>query len=839
MSDTSVADQGDDSTQDQRPPDQPSAPWRPPQPQQQPSLLARLFDGQNQGVWNRGRDQPTTVGTVIPNARQPQPPQPTPGVPQPAPPRPPLHSEWPPKASSTGPFPTWPPPWKPSPVNAYIPAMPNRSADQWGQPGSFPQEPQPWETFGIFQGVGKSISQWGSGQTQPLAAALQGHSSAWITGYAKGKAELSKMQYQQAQNRALDLENQLQDEMRDYGDAFVAFGGNPESESDNPDKLPNAEKLRADLQALAVQKNDTQMQLALEKGLGTAEQLLRYRDAKWKDLHSANRAQINNNIISDAEAPYKIQPQNPDGTPSSAGTAQPQGWHMGPNGGVIFDQPKSATPTAPTPDSTPPSPSDEGTPPSDGTATPSDGGGAGDGVGTTPDSGAPGAVPGAPGAGGYVPSLPPPDAGPQASAAVPGQPPQAGAGGLPPQGVQVAEAGASDAPPSWLSPSARADIGGQQTAQADTGATQPAFVPQESKAAADAFNSDRINPSAVNQVGLDILHGWKPSADDMKTKPHLMHAGQARALELEQDLGRIQNSKLTGQKVIDALNTVDPTIASTVKGYADGTIPPPRSTAQLRPGLARDLALATKYDPTFTGSTYQTRAGTLRAYTVGTQGQNLVSIATAYSHLKAYKNALEQLKASSLAANLRMRGPGGLYGADKALGGTPQERALIGVLNNEMETSSNEYERGTTGGKPTVSGRDEQMGQMNWRTQDPDVAIANVDNKIALLKARMDMLKTGFTAGVGRQPGEMFRLFDTFAKAGAAQAGSDALGATAVPDPSSGGALRELDHVPAAAPQGSGAPATVQTPDDVRRLPSGTPFIIPSGPHKGETGYAP
>jgi hypothetical protein len=818
MSDTSVTDQGD-AGDDQRPPDLPSAPWQPPKP---PSLLARLLDGQNQDVWNRGRDQPTTVAGGGSSARQPQAPQPTPGVPQPAPPRPPLHPEWPPKASSSGPFPTWPPPWKPSPVNAYIPAMPNRPADQWGQPGTFPQQPQAWEVPGIYQGVGKSISQWGSGQTQPLAAALQGQSSAWITGYAKGRAELTKMQYQQAQNHALDLENQLQDEMQDYGDAFVAFGGNPDNESDAPDKLPDAQKLRADLQNLAVQKNDMQMQMALEKGLGTAEQLLRYRDAKWKDLHSANRAQINNNIISDAEAPYKIQPQNPDGTPSSAGTAQPKGFQVTPNG-IILDPPAQGAPRAPAPppDSTSPSPSDDGTPPSDGT-TPSDGGGAGGGDGgAAGGAGSPGADSGAPAAGGFVPSVSPPDAGPQAQA-----------GGLPPQGVQVAEAGASDAPPAWMS-------GGQQTAQAGDGqAQQPAFTPAPSRALLDAYNQHGLNPLMVNQIAQDILNGWKPSADDMRTRPNVMHAAEGRATELEQDLGRIQKSNLTGQPVLDALAKIDPQIEANVKGYADGTIPPPRSTAQLRTGLARDLALASKYDPTFTGSTYQTRAGTLRAYTVGTQGQNLVSIATAYSHLKAYKAALEQLKGSSLAANLRMRGPGGLYGANQLLGGNPQERALMGVLNNEMETSSNEYERGTTGGKPTVSGRDEQMGQMNWRTQDPDVAIANVDNKIALLKARMDMLKTGFTAGVGRQPGEMFRLFDTFAKAGAAQSGSDALGATTVPDPSTGGALRELDAVPAAAPQ-SGAPATVQTPDDVRRLPSGTPFIIPSGPHKGETGYAP
>ena len=34
-------------------------------------------------------------------------------------------------------------------------------------------------------------------------------------------------------------------------------------------------------------------------------------------------------------------------------------------------------------------------------------------------------------------------------------------------------------------------------------------------------------------------------------------------------------------------------------------------------------------------------------------------------------------------------------------------------------------------------------------------------------------------------------------------------------------------------------PATVTSPDDVAKLPSGRAFVVPSGPHKGEIGYAP
>ena len=34
-------------------------------------------------------------------------------------------------------------------------------------------------------------------------------------------------------------------------------------------------------------------------------------------------------------------------------------------------------------------------------------------------------------------------------------------------------------------------------------------------------------------------------------------------------------------------------------------------------------------------------------------------------------------------------------------------------------------------------------------------------------------------------------------------------------------------------------PATITSPDDIAKLPSGRAFVVPSGPHKGEIGYAP
>jgi hypothetical protein len=47
------------------------------------------------------------------------------------------------------------------------------------------------------------------------------------------------------------------------------------------------------------------------------------------------------------------------------------------------------------------------------------------------------------------------------------------------------------------------------------------------------------------------------------------------------------------------------------------------------------------------------------------------------------------------------------------------------------------------------------------------------------------------------------------------------------------------EKVPEEAAPAPKGPVQVTSPADVAKLPSGTPFIVPSGPHKGETRYAP
>jgi hypothetical protein len=721
--------------------------WTP--PRGAPSPLSSLAGAASDtGVWNRAdRKTPDQPTTVAPTRQQ------FPGIPdQPPPTLGPPPRDGPPEPPPIGLSLRHPMPFRPRPIQRYFPPLPNRPWHQWGEPRPFGPQPQPWEVPGIYSNVARFFTNQGSGFTAPtagmLGAATQGHSKAYMEGqkYALGILE------ERMKINAQALDEKSYQEQKDYRDAFALGGGDVGTWSGDP-KAKDATELHDRLMEVANKYNDKPMLAALESGnLQRAENILKERDANGTSLRESVTQQRKEDATRKEEDPWR-------------------------EGGTPAVPPASAT-------ETPAAPSADG---------------------TTPDAGE-GSQPATPSS---PPSAPAPEAptGPGLDV-TPDDQPQAQAQAQ--RGVQVAQAGASDAP----------QPGMQRLAQAQPQAQQPQFTPTPSQALEDAANDkDRISgkgfqTAPIDQIAHDLVNGTRiPTAKGLPgVPPKVFDYAVKRQSEIEADLARIQaDPRLKGKAAMDAIRKVDPSFADTLDGYISGRMKMP--TAQRSQGLvSKIIGLGSKVDPTFNAQTFQTRQGTMRAFTVGPQGQSLVSIATAYSHLNSYKADLEKLKALGGLQNLRMRTVGGTWLLGKAAGGTPEERALIGALNNEMETSANEYERGTTGGKPTVSGRDMAIGQMDWKSLDPDTAIGDVDNKISLLKARMDKLKMDFTAGTGRQPDAMFKLFDQFSKSGQAQEQTDPLGVAPAPSPELTPVLKQVDsYRPPAAPQAS-------SPEDTRAL---------------------
>ena len=695
MTDTSNADYSPDAQDDTAPPSS----WTPPRGAPSPLSSLAGYAGDT-GIWQRGQpvrtpDQPTTVG----------PPRQFPGIPDQAPPQQaPPPRDGPSTPPPIGLSPQHPMPFRPRPIQRYFPPLPNRPWHQWGEPRPFGPVPEPWEVPGIFSNVARFFTQNGSGFTAPTAAMLgtatQGHSKAYMEGqkYALGILE------ERMKINAQALDEQSYREQKDYRDAFALGGGDVGTWSGDP-KVKDATELHDRLMEVATKYNDKPMLAALESGnLQRAENILKERDAQGTSLRESVTQQRKEDEQRKAEAPYREGGTPPAAAPDDTSTPAPDG-ETAPDGGAA-----AASPSSP----------------------------------AEAPAALPGASPGdkAPVDPGY--DVPDNDSKPEAAAQARGQP-----------GVQVAQAGASDAP----------QPGMQRLAEAQP--PQPQFTPAPSQVLQDAANDkDRITGKGFAAAPIEewaqklVNHTVTPTAKGLPgVPPRVFEYAQLRANEIEKDLDRIQaDPKLKGGDVLPAVRKVDPQFADALKAYVNGSAEVPKS-ARYQGLINRVLGLGSKIDPGFNEQTFRNRARVFADFSAGTDARTLVAVATAYAHLHALRDSLDHIPSLQASALGQVRGIGKLVSS-------PEERAMIGKLDNEVVTASSEYERALVGGKPTQSAREGSEKELNWRTMDPDTLKANVDDKIARLQERMQKLQQQFVGGSGAQPGALFKMFDRFSRSG-------------------------------------------------------------------------
>jgi hypothetical protein len=299
--------------------------------------------------------------------------------------------------------------------------------------------------------------------------------------------------------------------------------------------------------------------------------------------------------------------------------------------------------------------------------------------------------------------------------------------------------------------------------------TQPQaqFTPTPSQALQDAANDkDRITGKGFAAAPIEewaqklVNHTVTPTPKGLPgVPPPVFEYAQLRANEIEKDLDRIQGDpKIKAGDVLPAVRKVDPQFADALKAYVNGSAEVPKS-ARYQGLINRVLGLGQKIDPGFNEQTFRNRARVFADFSAGNDARTLVAVATAYAHLHALRDSLDRIPSLQASALGQVRGIGKLVS-------TPEERAMIGKLDNEVVTGSSEYERALVGGKPTQSAREGSERELNWRTMDPDTLKANVDDKIARLQERMQKLQQQFIGGSGAQPGALFKMFDRFSRSG-------------------------------------------------------------------------
>jgi hypothetical protein len=353
---------------------------------------------------------------------------------------------------------------------------------------------------------------------------------------------------------------------------------------------------------------------------------------------------------------------------------------------------------------------------------------------------------------------------------------------------QTAAAGVSDVDP------------GIQLAQATPqAATAPATATPPSPSA--AAPAPQFDPDAIDREAHHLMQTGQFQGGVKNTPPAVAAAVRARASQIQAGLDRIMDSTpqcTVGDKkcqdiVLSQIRKVDPWWADQTRQWINGSTPAPRSFNALKEPYATLIRLGGKVDPTFTSQTAATRGRALIEWSSGANGRNIVSIATAYRHLKdglALLGSYDQKgvwhdnpnAAGAIAyAGAQTFGTKWMPGALMS----DAQRQWFGSWHNTVETAATEYTRALTQGVPRQTQLSRELDELNYNKQDIATLRANIEDKMHKLQARLDTQEMQFRGATGRQPEDMYKVFGDYAKFGKgfyAPVKGDELGAT-VPQP--------------------------------------------------------
>lgn len=197
-------------------------------------------------------------------------------------------------------------------------------------------------------------------------------------------------------------------------------------------------------------------------------------------------------------------------------------------------------------------------------------------------------------------------------------------------------------------------------------------------------------------------------------------------------------SHLTGEEF---LKTLDPSLASEIKGYAEGRIPYSPTMAKSPRGMALTRYI-TQYDPNFDAVNYAARNAVRKDFTAGKSAQNVSSFNTAIAHLDTLDKAVDGLNNGSTLPILNgpINAVAGAVSADFQKRRNNFEMAKTAVV-DELTRAF----RGTGG---NVHDLVEWNKSLNSASS-PEALHAAVRQGIELLRGRIQSLSDTYNRGMG------------------------------------------------------------------------------------------
>ena len=340
--------------------------------------------------------------------------------------------------------------------------------------------------------------------------------------------------------------------------------------------------------------------------------------------------------------------------------------------------------------------------------------------------------------------------------------------------------------------------------EAAPAAAQPAArqAPPQSPTLAQA-QARGFRPDAVNDAANDALTGDTKATDYKDNRRDLWPLIEQRKREIQDQARGLANDPnlKQGPDTLDAVQKLSPKLGADVDSLVNGDMP---ISARANNEYQRLLiSLARKVNPGWSPQSYDN----IKEFQ-NPNGRTQLKITRSATMAQSGKQVLDDLKAipdSATAIDAALKKIAA--GAE----GTPEYRKLYADWLT-YNIDANALKTGGTG-SVTETGMAVETVPQYFGTKEQYRAVVQSDMGVA--KASMDESRVQWRAmGVTRP---MF---------GEDPAVTQTINRIAAGDPAILGG-------PAAQP-----PVQVSTPDDVGKLRPGTPFIIPNGPHKGETGYA-
>lgn len=192
----------------------------------------------------------------------------------------------------------------------------------------------------------------------------------------------------------------------------------------------------------------------------------------------------------------------------------------------------------------------------------------------------------------------------------------------------------------------------------------------------------------------------------------------------------------------EVLQSLDPTLASTVKALDEGRMQFPSGFALKSPYWQNILRLVSNYDPSFDAVNYNARARTRQDFTAGKSAQNITSFNTAIGHLGTLNDSIDALGNTNFSwLNSPLQAVKGAAGDTEFQAAQKRFMAAKQAVTDELTRAF----RGSGGNVHDIVGWEQTLNQAD----SPAALHAAVKSAVDLLHSRIESVGDQYNRGMG------------------------------------------------------------------------------------------